>query len=296
MVQNRLDRITDASYYARCIGEASDSDVRGLLRIALMVACAEPINKQKEASVANIAKGLGAKKGTYTVLLREYNKPNYELITLSKATIGVLSVLVGGKKSMQRAETKYLTDMVSGYALMDSTHDKWVDHDFDQASYIRVVINARSSVSKLDYYVARFSDCSTNLKMQSKIEILVTMKELAELGGINKGKLEVMEKVARLLNVPDYKFAELFGNKSRKERLLGKPMSSHLSQYYEVLGCNPNDSLNTIKHKYRRLVSQFHPDSLSGKGLSDETISEANDITRGIIEAYEQIKRGRCQV
>jgi DnaJ-domain-containing protein 1 len=43
-------------------------------------------------------------------------------------------------------------------------------------------------------------------------------------------------------------------------------------------------------------VSQFHPDSLSGKGLSDETISEANDITRGIIEAYEQIKRGRCQV
>jgi hypothetical protein len=281
----------DASYYARGLGVTATSNISGILRIALKVACAEPMNKQKEAAVASIAKCLVAPKGTYTLLLKEYNKPAHELLTLSKVTVGILSMLVGGRKSMQSAETKYLTDMVSGYALLDATHGKWVDESFDEASYIRVVINARNSLHVLSAYIVRLAYFSDHLSVQSKTSILLKMKDMAELGGINRGKLEIIGNVAQALKIPVHQVEELFANKSRKERLLVKSIESRLSQYYTILGCKPKDSLMTIKQKYRRLVKEFHPDTLSGQGLSEACINSANDRTIQIIDAYDKIKR-----
>jgi hypothetical protein len=101
----------------------------------------------------------------------------------------------------------------------------------------------------------------------------------------------IIENLARNNHVPEYKVEELFANKKEKERVSVKSIESLLNQYYTVLGCKPKDSLVTVKQKYRRLLREFHPDILSGKGVSEESIKMAKDRTTLIIEAYNRIKR-----
>lgn len=65
------------------------------------------------------------------------------------------------------------------------------------------------------------------------------------------------------------------------------------SDPYSVLGCSHTDSIETIKKAYRRKISEFHPDKIQGKGLSQEFIDFANEQAKKINEAYESILKTR---
>ncbi|MCK5834321.1 MAG: DnaJ domain-containing protein, partial [Lentisphaeria bacterium] len=44
-----------------------------------------------------------------------------------------------------------------------------------------------------------------------------------------------------------------------------------------------------IKHNYKKLVKEYHPDKLVSKGLPKELIAQATDRFRQVQDAYEQI-------
>ena len=44
---------------------------------------------------------------------------------------------------------------------------------------------------------------------------------------------------------------------------------------YVILGCDPNDNLQTIRKKYLKLSKEHHPDALISKGLPKELVSES---------------------
>ena len=62
---------------------------------------------------------------------------------------------------------------------------------------------------------------------------------------------------------------------------------------FALLGCDPNDSDEMIKSKYRKLVNDFHPDKIASKGLPEEFTKFANEKFQEIQLAYEDIKRQR---
>jgi DnaJ like chaperone protein len=64
-------------------------------------------------------------------------------------------------------------------------------------------------------------------------------------------------------------------------------------KYYAILGCDRKDSDEHIKQQYRKLVRDFHPDTIASKGLPEEFIKFANDKFREIQGAYEIIKKER---
>jgi DnaJ like chaperone protein len=66
-----------------------------------------------------------------------------------------------------------------------------------------------------------------------------------------------------------------------------------VNRYYAVLKCDENDSNDTIKRQYRRLVSEYHPDKIASKGLPEEFTHFAGDKFREIQEAYNHIKQQR---
>ncbi|GGE30657.1 hypothetical protein GCM10011391_06650 [Pullulanibacillus camelliae] len=68
---------------------------------------------------------------------------------------------------------------------------------------------------------------------------------------------------------------------------------SAIDAYYKVLGCEPSDSLETIKHSYRRLVKEYHPDKYASKQLPKDIMDYANRRFQAIQEAYEQIVKYR---
>lgn len=60
---------------------------------------------------------------------------------------------------------------------------------------------------------------------------------------------------------------------------------------YSDVGCNRTDSNDDIKKHYRKVVAQYHPDRMAGKGLSDIEMSAAEARFKNIQESYNQIKK-----
>lgn len=62
-------------------------------------------------------------------------------------------------------------------------------------------------------------------------------------------------------------------------------------QCYTDLGCSRTDSNDVIKKQYRKMVSQYHPDKLAAKGLSEAELNAADLKFKNIQNSYDQIKR-----
>jgi hypothetical protein len=66
-----------------------------------------------------------------------------------------------------------------------------------------------------------------------------------------------------------------------------------LDLYYKTLESTPNDSMDIIKKNYRRLIKEFHYDSIASKNLPDEMLKFAEQKTQDLNEAYSAIKESR---
>lgn len=66
-----------------------------------------------------------------------------------------------------------------------------------------------------------------------------------------------------------------------------------LDLYYKRLNCTPENSNQEIKSTYKKLVKDFHPDTIVSKGLPEEFMHFATKRFRETKEAYEKIRQER---
>ena len=66
-----------------------------------------------------------------------------------------------------------------------------------------------------------------------------------------------------------------------------------IDKYYKTLDCTPESSNQEIKSNYKKLVKDFHPDTIVSKGLPEEFTDFATKRFREIQEAYEKVKQER---
>jgi len=65
------------------------------------------------------------------------------------------------------------------------------------------------------------------------------------------------------------------------------------SRYYAVLGLTETATEGEIKKTYRKLILEYHPDTVAAKGMADEFKEYATKRFREIQEAYENICKER---
>ena len=66
-----------------------------------------------------------------------------------------------------------------------------------------------------------------------------------------------------------------------------------LDKHYKMLNCTPECTDQEIKSSYKKLVKDFHPDTIVSKGLPEEFTDFATKRFREIQGAYEKIKQER---
>ena len=76
---------------------------------------------------------------------------------------------------------------------------------------------------------------------------------------------------------------------SSRENLHTTP-NDKIAQYYEILESDRNDSFDIIKKNYRRLIKEYHYDSIASKNLPEEMEKFAEQKTQDLNEAYAAIK------
>jgi hypothetical protein len=100
-----------------------------------------------------------------------------------------------------------------------------------------------------------------------------------------------------IINGKNYKYYSKY--KSREQNYsysnYSNPQDSFnaTDRYYEILESSKNDSFDTIKKNYRRLIKEFHYDSIASKGLPKDMLDYAEEKTKELNEAYAFIKKLR---
>ncbi|MFV0482067.1 MAG: DnaJ domain-containing protein [Campylobacteraceae bacterium] len=65
---------------------------------------------------------------------------------------------------------------------------------------------------------------------------------------------------------------------------------SDILKYYEILESSPSDDFATIQKNYRRLIKEYHYDSLASKDLPKDVLEFAKEKTQKLNEAYKIVK------
>ena len=114
-------------------------------------------------------------------------------------------------------------------------------------------------------------------------------------GAVGREKRQALERVARALGLGGAELAQL-EESVRGLGARGGPQASgaqSLEAAYRVLGVRPQASDEEVKIAYRRLMNQHHPDKLVARGLPVSMIGVAEQRTREVRAAYEQLNTQR---
>jgi DnaJ like chaperone protein len=77
------------------------------------------------------------------------------------------------------------------------------------------------------------------------------------------------------------------------DQIRGYYLPADNSKYYAILKCQPEDSVEEIKAKYRRLAMDYHPDRIQSKGLPEDFMKFANQKFQEIQKAYQLVRKER---
>lgn len=120
---------------------------------------------------------------------------------------------------------------------------------------------------------------------------------------LHENEESMLRLVAEQLGYSSFTFNHLLGMVKAQlhfYRRHGKASSGGTSSHadeltvaYTALGVEANTSDGDIKKAYRKLMSEYHPDKLAGRGVPQDMIKVATERSQEIQSAYEIIKKSR---
>ena len=96
-------------------------------------------------------------------------------------------------------------------------------------------------------------------------------------------------RIARGLGLSDLELQRM----EAQFRVHAHTRQSKVDDAYAVMGVAPTVSDEDLKKAYRKLMSEHHPDKLAARGLPESMRQMAEEKTRDITAAYDQIKAAR---
>jgi DnaJ like chaperone protein len=154
----------------------------------------------------------------------------------------------------------------------------------DEEANVRRVFNmARQDIAGFDHYagqIARlFRDNPAVLE-----DVLDTLFEIAKADGVlHPCEAEFLERVADIFGFAPNEY----------RRIRASHFAPELTDPYVILGVSYVADDDELRHTYRRLVRENHPDSLIARGVPAEFIKLATDKLAAINNAYEKIQLER---
>ena len=117
-------------------------------------------------------------------------------------------------------------------------------------------------------------------------------------GELHESEERLLQRVAELLGYSKFAFNRLVGMVKaqsyfyqRQQQDASRNAVDELKQAYAALGVSETASKAEIKRAYRKLMSEYHPDKLAGRGVPEEVLKVATERSQEIQAAYDIIKR-----
>jgi len=153
----------------------------------------------------------------------------------------------------------------------------------EEANVRRVFNLARQDIAGFEHYAGQISSLFRDNPAVLE-DVLDTLFEIAKSDGVlHPCEAQFLERVA-----------EIFGFAPNEyRRIRASHFAPELTDPYVILGVSYAAGDEEIRHTFRRLVRENHPDSLIARGVPPEFIKLATDKLAAINGAYEKIRDER---
>lgn len=116
---------------------------------------------------------------------------------------------------------------------------------------------------------------------QAMLEMLLQLA--AADGSIDPAEERLIDEAARILGVGETQYEHM-------RRRYADKSSSRLDEAYHSLGLEPGASFDEVRKAHRKLVREYHPDTVVSKGLPEDFMEYAKQRFQDIQDAYERIR------
>jgi len=151
---------------------------------------------------------------------------------------------------------------------------------------MKVFETARASTGLFDQFATQFYDNFRLNRQMMELMIDIFYRVSYADGRLSADEESLINQAGRIFQVSRERMSTI-----KHQYGTGKAAGS--SRSFAILGLEPTATNDDIKKTYRRLVSEYHPDKISSKGLPEEFIVFASDKFREIQAAYEDLRTSR---
>jgi len=205
--------------------------------------------------------------------------------SIDGVAIALMAKIAKADGKISQEEASYLTHV------FDLFCEKRNDCSQSRKIYKQILENEKNNLNNIDELCTLIS--SFNVPKDFQVDIIRIFVELAYIDGeydINEENIIV--KIVHNLKL-DFAMYQNIKQEFEPKQESNSSFNGRLTleECYEVLESKPSDSIEIIKKNYRRLVKQYHYDSIVSKDLPEDMIKFAEEKSKMINEAYNKIKK-----
>lgn len=152
-----------------------------------------------------------------------------------------------------------------------------------ERQFARQVFNeAKDSAYAIDDFAVQFRNIVQGQPAVLNSFLDVLFRVAAADGTLHPSEKSALERMKNIFQVNDAQFNSIKANYFKD-----------VDRYYKVLNCTPQSPNDEIRSNYKKLVKDFHPDTIVSKGLPEEFTEFAAERFREIQEAYDHVRKER---
>ena len=223
--------------------------------------------------------------------LDSVNSQTYKevLNSVDGIVVALLAKIAKADGRISQDEANYLS------SVFDTLAEKREDSTEAKRIYKEILKQEKDKTNNIDKLCEMLSH--TKAPKDLKVEIVKIFLELAYIDSVyDKNEENIIVKIVHYL---DLEFSiyqnlkNLFEPKQDNKSQNSTSTNLSLDECYKVLESSKTDSIDVIKKNYKKLVRQYHYDSMVSKDLPDDMLKYAEEKTKTINRAYEKIKKSR---
>lgn len=136
--------------------------------------------------------------------------------------------------------------------------------------------------------------CGNTHHLRQMLLVYLIVMALSD-GSIVSSEECLLISIARHLGYDEAAFRHMLDMVLNQSHFAGGQATSAtaLEDAYKALGVSKDSTDQEIKHAYRKLMSQYHPDKLMGQGLPEDMIAVATEQAQEVQVAYDLITKSR---
>lgn len=229
-----------------------------------------------------------------------FTNTKYDIPTIENTIGGCVATLSAYIVKADNVVSEAEAELVSKMLTRLSNNDLELKNAF-----VKIVNEAKNTSIKNHTLVANklYSLITQQLSLSDREPLYMALgfyfMELVYIDGkFNKEQNTIVVEILKSLKISEYEINNIrrefvHEEKQNYNNYSNQAKSNSLENAYETLNCKSSDSDEIIKKNYKDLAKQFHPDTISGKGLADDFVKFANQRFQEINNAYDTIKKSR---